>query len=124
MGINCRPARLAKTDQRQITTLCYFYRQRSRRRDGKEDFDAAHRRLLHHLIAGAAGDQHRAGGPCFTGARPVPEQLIQRHMATHIFMPARQLARRQQPRGGVRTAAQLPNWLYISLVRERIIQRG
>lgn len=56
MRINRRPARFAKTHQRQVTALGNFYRQRCRCRHSKQNLHAAHRRLLHHLVAGAAGD--------------------------------------------------------------------
>lgn len=56
MRINRRPARFAKTHQRQVTALGNFYRQRCRGRHSKQNLHAAHRRLLHHLVAGAAGD--------------------------------------------------------------------
>ena len=40
-------------------------------------------------------------------------QFVQRHMATHVFMPADQFARWQHPGSGVSTTSQLPHWLKI-----------
>ena len=60
MRVNGRPARLAESHQRQVAAPGDVNRQRGRGRDRKEDFHPAHGRLLHHFIAGAAGDQRRA----------------------------------------------------------------
>ena len=60
MSINRRPSRLAEAHQRQVAAFRHLHRQRGRRRHREQNFHTAHRRFLHHLIAGAAGNERGA----------------------------------------------------------------
>lgn len=88
MGVNCRPARLAKPGvrlQRSATSTAKVVV----RRDREQDLDAARRRLLHHFITGAAGDQRGAMLPPLADFRPPAQQFIQgRHAGQRLQTPA------------------------------------
>lgn len=86
MGINRRPTRLTEPHQRQIAAFSHLDRQRRCGRDGKQNFNAAHRGLLHHFVTRATGNQRRALPPFLTFRSAAAEQFIQRNVASDIFM--------------------------------------
>ena len=116
------PTRLAEAHQRQVTALSNFNRQRGRGRDRKKNFHPAHRRLLHHFIAGAAGDERRTVLPGAIIFRAVSEEFVQRHVAANVFVAARELAGKRYPSRRMRAAGKAAYRLKIPQMRQRAIE--
>ena len=122
MRVDVGAARTRKGRERHPATFGRSHGERRGGRNGKEDLNAAHGGFLHHLIAGAAGNERGALLPNLTFTRTTTEQLIQRHVAAHVFMPTGNLSRRQYPRRRVRAAAELADRLYIVEVLKRRVE--
>src|SRR5262245_63720050 len=76
----------------------------SRPRDGREQFDAAHRGFLDHLIAGTARHDDKAAARCPAGARQRAEHFVERVVASNVFTHHMHLAVGWRPTGAVHGA--------------------
>ena len=95
-----------EADQAQAERLCATHRQRRRRAARDDNADADGGRLLHHLEAGATGQQHRAlpSVDARTGERA--DQLVERVVAAHVLAQQGRRLAGGQPGGRVGGAGQ------------------
>src|SRR5690606_119894 len=97
MAVHDVAVRAHEGHQREPAGLGQLDRQRGRRGNRRQQADPEPRRLGHHLVAGAAGDEHEAAPHVDPLADERAEQLVERIVAADVLSHMQDLALRRGP---------------------------